>query len=434
MEDAATVIKHTVKSATRQDLTLRNLYLLEVGAKTLAKHIPNENDYTRLAVEKCSLGDDGAKILAKQALNVPAKCRHLQGLYLCENGIGPAGAKTLAASLQHLHELRTLRLDSNCVQDEGAKALFQVLPDSKLERIGLMNNQIGDKGANALAKVMGRCPDLTSVNLMTNKITDSSCRKIMLALRTSNCDHLELSLNNITPNGEVMIKRGRVQQARERKIRKAFDTIDEDGSGELDKHEVAAMSAALGAPLVESMGSIHLSTRKLDEAFAQMDPDGSGGVSYYEFRSWYDKYVVEPVSGALELEPEPEPEAGQDGDDEKKPKVKGEATLLIESVWEYRRRAILPPALYNKEEARKMRAELAEMEADALREKARALGVAEDLLLGAGKGARGKGVRDFALKLMDFAFKMMNLSLKMIIFAFKMIRVREGAPHRGEYK
>ena len=57
-------------------------------------------------VEKCSLGDDGAKILAKQALNVPAKCRNLQGLYLCENGIGPAGAKSLATALQHLRQLR----------------------------------------------------------------------------------------------------------------------------------------------------------------------------------------------------------------------------------------------------------------------------------------------------------------------------------------
>ena len=57
---------------------------------------------------------------------------------------------------------------------------------------------------------------------------------------------------------------------RERKIRETFDKLDEDGSGALDKDEVAAMAAALGAPLVESMGSIHLSSRKLDEAFAEM--------------------------------------------------------------------------------------------------------------------------------------------------------------------
>ena len=53
-EDAATVIKHTIKLAKRE-VTLRNLYLLEVGAKTLAKHIPNDNDYDRLAVRRCSL-------------------------------------------------------------------------------------------------------------------------------------------------------------------------------------------------------------------------------------------------------------------------------------------------------------------------------------------------------------------------------------------
>jgi Ca2+-binding EF-hand superfamily protein len=378
-EDAATVIKHTIKTA-KTELTFRNLYLLEGGAKTLTKALPNDNDYDRLAVEKCSLGDDGTKILAKQALGVPAKCRNLRGLYLCANSIGPAGAKSLASALKHLRELRTLRLDSNAVLCEGAKALFSALPDTKLERIGLMNNQVGDSGCNALAKVMVRCPALTSVNLEANRITDSACRKIMLALPKSSVDNLELSLNRITERGEKMVQRGRVAQARERKIRKTFDTIDEDGSGELDKHEVAAMAAALGAPLIESMGSIHLSTRKLDEAFAQMDPNGDGTVSFHEFHEWYDKYVADAL-GAPEPEPELEPESESAEEQRSDDKAPQDATqAMVARIWEYRRRATLPPSYYSKEAARKLRAELAEMKLEALTKRAQSLGVAEHKL------------------------------------------------------
>ena len=380
----------------KAELTIRNLYLLENGAKILTKAIPADNDYERLAVEKCSLGDDGTKVLAKHALAVPAKCRNLRGLYLCANSIGPAGAKSLASALKHLPELRTLRLDSNAVLCEGAKALFTALPGTKLERIGLMNNQIAESGCNALAKVMARCSALTSVNLQANQITDSACRKIMLALPKSNVDHLELSLNPITERGEKMVQRGRVSQARERKIWKTFETIDTDGSGELNKQEVAAMAAALGAPLVESLGSIHLSTRKLDEAFAQMDPNGDGTVSFAEFHEWYDKYVTDGPGAPApepELEPEPEPEpepkkvaAGTTADDA----TPRDATqMMVSRVWEYRRRATLPPSHYSKDVARKLRAELMEMKLEALTKRAQSLGVAEDRLEAAANAESG---------------------------------------------
>eukprot|EP01043_Picozoa_sp_COSAG02_P001236 COSAG02_NODE_26_length_51927_cov_61.213881_1_plen_2607_part_00 len=395
---------HLTFKKPKADLTLRNLFLLENGAKTLTKAIPADNDYERLAVEKCSLGDDGIKVLVKQALAVPAKCRNLRGLYLCANSIGPRGAKSLASALKHLRELRTLRLDSNAVQCDGAKALFTALPETNLERIGLMNNQIADSGCNALAKVMTRCAALTSVNLQANMITDKACRKIMLALPKSSVDHLELSLNPITERGEKMVQRGRVSQARERKIRKTFETIDEDGSGELDKHEVAAMAAALGAPLVESMGSIHLSTRKLDEAFAQMDPNGDGAVSFSEFHEWYDKYVTDapgvPEPGS---DPQPEPDelpqpaagtTSQHGSDDDAPH---DATqVMVSRVWEYRRRATLPPSHYSKDTARKLQTELLEMKVEALTKRAQSLGVAEHMLeaAAAAESARAGSPRD----------------------------------------
>ena len=54
--------------------------------------------------------------------------------------------------------------------------------------------------------------------------------------------------------------------------------IDEDGSGLLDREEVAQLSERLGAPLTKV---------KLDAAMMDMDEDGSGEVDFDEFKDWW---------------------------------------------------------------------------------------------------------------------------------------------------
>jgi Ca2+-binding EF-hand superfamily protein len=62
----------------------------------------------------------------------------------------------------------------------------------------------------------------------------------------------------------------RMQEQKEQeevRIRQVFERVDVDGSGALDKKEVAALSHELGEKL-----SSAFSTKKLDQAFAEMDP------------------------------------------------------------------------------------------------------------------------------------------------------------------
>ena len=56
-----------------------------------------------------------------------------------------------------------------------------------------------------------------------------------------------------------------------------FAYIDTDGSGTLERGEIAEMSKELGCDLTE---------RELDLAMAEMDEDGSGGVDIEEFSAW----------------------------------------------------------------------------------------------------------------------------------------------------
>ncbi len=70
----------------------------------------------------------------------------------------------------------------------------------------------------------------------------------------------------------------RSQGIDEEELQKLFGQIDEDGSGLLDRDEVAALSEQLGAPLTKV---------KLDAAMADMDEDGSGEVDFDEFKIWW---------------------------------------------------------------------------------------------------------------------------------------------------
>ena len=59
-----------------------------------------------------------------------------------------------------------------------------------------------------------------------------------------------------------------------------FNKIDIDGSGELERGEIAQMSAELGRPL---------SDKELDAAMRSMDADGSGEVDLHEFIAWFER-------------------------------------------------------------------------------------------------------------------------------------------------
>eukprot|EP01051_Picozoa_sp_SAG22_P006068 SAG22_NODE_384_length_11306_cov_12.130365_6_plen_146_part_00 len=61
-------------------------------------------------------------------------------------------------------------------------------------------------------------------------------------------------------------------------IRKAFDTVDMDKSGRLDRDEVKAAGQRLGR---------YLAASDVDEGMAEMDQNGDGTVDFDEFVSWW---------------------------------------------------------------------------------------------------------------------------------------------------
>eukprot|EP00941_MAST-03F_sp_MAST-3F-sp1_P003921 g3921.t1 len=148
------------------------------------------------------------------------------------------------------------------------------------ERVRMLFDDIDEDGSGEL--------DKNEVRLLAEKMGE----KMTSFLGGSK--KLDEAFNEMDPNGDGTVtfdeflewyKRTHPADPEdfEAQIKYLFEQIDEDGSGELDKEEVAVMAAKMGEKLKGRFGS----TKALDEAFAEMDPNGDGSVTFDEFKSWY---------------------------------------------------------------------------------------------------------------------------------------------------
>ncbi len=81
-------------------------------------------------------------------------------------------------------------------------------------------------------------------------------------------------------------------------IKEIFNSIDEDGSGELDKREVGVLLEELGEKVHGHFGH---GSKKLNQAFKEMDPSGDGAVDYIEFLAWYKRRHPQSVDDVMEM-------------------------------------------------------------------------------------------------------------------------------------
>lgn len=64
-------------------------------------------------------------------------------------------------------------------------------------------------------------------------------------------------------------------------VKEAWDSIDIDGDGHLDRDEIANVLAL--------MGQSNMSSEELDAAIDMFDTDGDGQIDFDEFKNWRDR-------------------------------------------------------------------------------------------------------------------------------------------------
>lgn len=122
------------------------------AAEELAPRLREDGRLQGLCLHGNRLGDEGAARVADALLEHP----RLDTLYAGRNGIGAEGTARLAALLAApSSRLRRLDLDGNDIGDDGAESVARALAtNDTLEELELSRNGIGERGARALAAAL----------------------------------------------------------------------------------------------------------------------------------------------------------------------------------------------------------------------------------------------------------------------------------------
>jgi serine/threonine protein kinase/hemoglobin-like flavoprotein/Ran GTPase-activating protein (RanGAP) involved in mRNA processing and transport len=139
-----------------------------------------------------------------EALSAAAGLRSLEELELSHAALGPDGAAALAAS-PHLAGLRCLTLRSNHLGDAGINALVAGAPRlSRLELLGLEDNQLGPDAAEALA-ASPLSGHLTSLRLGHNELGDAGAEALAKGLGWHSLGALDLQRNGLSLAGAAAL-------------------------------------------------------------------------------------------------------------------------------------------------------------------------------------------------------------------------------------
>jgi Ran GTPase-activating protein (RanGAP) involved in mRNA processing and transport len=178
------------------------------GIQPLAEKFSIAKELVEIHLSNCHLGHFGAKALGSSSL--PACLRVLD---LSCNGIGNDGAWKLAPALKGLSSLQSLLLSKNQISDDGSSAIGRQLPsnlkildmsdndvadvgaevisqavvDSRLEKVVLANNKIGDLGAMAFGHRMAQSSCLVELDLDGNEIGDEGATALAKGLAPRRC-------------------------------------------------------------------------------------------------------------------------------------------------------------------------------------------------------------------------------------------------------
>lgn len=197
--------------ALAEDTTVRALWLkrnplLEDGARTLAALLRRNTALRTLDLVNTGIGADGVRLLLDALLE---REQPLERLFLGGNGLGPDTAPLLAALIRQAG-VRELYVPANHLGDEGAATLATAAADSPHPvRLGLGGNGIGAAGARSLAGALGgiealdlgRTMSERSLGATGNDPGDEGAYALAAALPGSPLRRLELRHTGLTGRG-----------------------------------------------------------------------------------------------------------------------------------------------------------------------------------------------------------------------------------------
>ena len=155
---------------TIKELTISAAGLDGAASGRIAGALWESNSLERLLLPANSLGSAGCGMVFDAICNVMG----LREIDLSKNVIGGDGRRSMFTSLASCKALEVLALDNNNLSCKDVLQLAEAIStvDSKLARLSVANNKIGDVGAAAIARSLPRALNLSSLDLTGNQIGD----------------------------------------------------------------------------------------------------------------------------------------------------------------------------------------------------------------------------------------------------------------------
>ena len=154
-----------------QDLKLHSNKLGPGGASTLVSFLDTKSENGQLVLPELNridmsyneLGDKGVMNLTK-AVSKRAKVS-MKEVILSGNAMGSKGIESIMNKFLQ-HKLVTLKLDNNCIGDQGCQLVAASLPSiPSLSRLNLAFNDIGSRGIATLMRSLVGCESITNLGL-----------------------------------------------------------------------------------------------------------------------------------------------------------------------------------------------------------------------------------------------------------------------------
>jgi len=195
---------------------------------------------TELNLVRNGVGDAGAASLAS-ALE---KNVTLQRLNLGGNDVGDAGAASLASALEKNATLQTLELGGNGVGDAGAASLASALEkNATLQRLNLYGNGVGDAGAASLASALEKNATLRTLDLAINFVGDAGAASLASALeKNATLQTLNLRGNDVGAAGAASLASALEKNAT---LQRLDLRLDGNGVGDAGAASLARIASAL---------------------------------------------------------------------------------------------------------------------------------------------------------------------------------------------
>ncbi|KAJ8275370.1 hypothetical protein COCON_G00099950 [Conger conger] len=163
-------------------------------------------------------------------------CKTLKVVRVHQSKVDDERCQVLVRSLLDHLSLEELNLSHNLIGDRGAKAIAKLLGRSRLRRLALSDNRIRGPGAQALAHAIARSASLTDLNLRLNFLGDEGGQAVANALlKNRSLVTVHLGANQMTEPTAMVLSQVLAQNRVLQDINLSCNRLGVDGGKALEE-------------------------------------------------------------------------------------------------------------------------------------------------------------------------------------------------------